>query len=517
MRLQTKRIRPSYMPLRRNRLTEKDLGKMSNVLDLYDQTYFSFERATGTTSLLQCVWVYNRAIDIDGLRQFHQHLQQGRLSRRVERSPLPFGRHRWVSPTGQSELEIVAMPRPREEFDAWLGEQANTALDAERGPGWRLAVLPFTDGGAGVSFVISHCLSDGVGLCEALTDAASGRHEPINWPAAASRRWWQALREDARQTAGDVPGIGRAVVAAARFARRHRGGARAFTSPLSKPPAPPAGADERVTLSTATIFLDADEWDARAHSLGGTSNTLLAGLATRLARRVGRVTADGSVTPSIPVNERTAGDTRANAITSVDITVDPALAATDLREIRVATKQALIRHREVPDERWPLLPLVPLLPQRLARRLVGVVTGGTTNVVSSNLGAAAPAVNRPDGTDADYFAMKSLYPGVTKAIMRRTGGVLALLSGRVHRQVFVSVLAYQPDRPNSNDDLWQDLSNALSDFSLTATTGWGRPKPVSRGAVGVPTTWDQVDAIADQVDSYELYDVTALARDKKRA
>src|SRR5271166_554625 len=139
---------------------------MSNVLDLYDQTYFSFERATGTTTLLQCVWVYNRAIDIDGLRRFHRHLQQGRLSRRLERSPLPFGRHRWVSPSGQSDLEIVATPCAREEFDAWLSEQANTPLDAEHGPGWHLAVLPFTDGGAGLSFVISHSLIDGGGLCE---------------------------------------------------------------------------------------------------------------------------------------------------------------------------------------------------------------------------------------------------------------------------------------------------------------------------------------------------------------
>ena len=156
---------------------------MSNVLDLFDQTVFLGERATGATNLLQCVWIYNRAIDIDGLRQFHRHLQQGRLSRRVERSPLPFGRHRWVSPSGQSDLEIVATPRPREEFDAWLDEQANTPLDAEHGPGWHLAMHPFTDGGAGLSLVISHCLTDGVGLCEALADAASGRHDPINWPA----------------------------------------------------------------------------------------------------------------------------------------------------------------------------------------------------------------------------------------------------------------------------------------------------------------------------------------------
>src|SRR5215475_12769522 len=172
---------------------------MSNLVDLIDQSAFRGERATGTTTLLQCVWVYNRAIDIDGLRRFHQHLQRGRLSRRIERSPLPFGRHRWVSPSGQPDLDIVETPCARAEFDAWLGEQANTPLDAEHGPGWHLAVLPFTDGGAGVSLVISHCLTDGIGLCEALTDAACGYDNAINWPAAASRRRWHALREDARQ------------------------------------------------------------------------------------------------------------------------------------------------------------------------------------------------------------------------------------------------------------------------------------------------------------------------------
>ena len=159
---------------------------MSNVVDLIDQSAFRGERATGATNLLQCVWVYNRAIDIDGLRQFHQHLQRGRLSRRIERSPLPFGRHRWVLPSGQPELEIVERPRPHEEFDAWLADQANTSIDAEHGPGWHLAVLPFTDGGAGVSLVASHCLTDGVGLCEALADAACGYDNAIDWPAAGS-------------------------------------------------------------------------------------------------------------------------------------------------------------------------------------------------------------------------------------------------------------------------------------------------------------------------------------------
>ena len=453
---------------------------MSNVLDLIDQSAFRGERAIGAANLLQCVWVYNRAIDIDGLRQFHHHLQRGRLSRRIERSPLPFGRHRWVAPSDQSDLEIVATPRPREKFDAWLDEQANTPPDAEHGPGWHLAVLPFTDGGAGVSLVISHCLIDGVGLCEALADAACGRHDPIDWPAAAARRRRQALREDTRQFADDIAAIGRAVVAAARFARSNRGGAGSGVRQPSALRSPFVGPNERVAVAKATIFVDADEWDFRAHSLGGTSNTLLAALAAGLAQRVGRVAGDGFATLDIPVNERADGDTRANALTAVDIVVDPAAATTDLREIRAATKQALIRRQEVPDDRLTLLPLAPLLPHWLIRRMAGVALGGATTSRSSNLGAVDPAANRPDGTEADCFAMKSFFVGAIEATIHQTGGWLGLLSGRVHGQVFVSVVVYQPGRSNSNDELRQHISSVLSDFSLTATTGWPCPEPVGR-------------------------------------
>jgi hypothetical protein len=438
---------------------------MSNVLGLFDQAFFTGERVTGATGLLQCVWVYDRAIDIDGLRRFHHHLQNGRLSRRIERSPLPFGRYRWVSAGGRSELEIVETPRPRAEFDAWLLEQATTDLDAEHGPEWHLAALPFTDGGAGVSLLISHSLTDGVGLCAALADAAAGRHDPITWPAAGSRPRWRAIREDARQTVRDVPAIGRAVVAAARIARRGLAGHAGSTVPQpNRAPGPLAAADEPITVPTATIVVDADEWDARAASLGGTSNSLLAAVAARLAQRAGRVAPDGSITVGMPVNERTPGDTRANAVSNVDFTVDPALVTTDLRGIRAATKQAIVRRDENPDERWVLLPLVPLLPRWLLKRMAGVAAGSATGVVASNLGEVDPAACRPDGTAAAGFTIRSSLPGMTKALMHRTGGMMAVLSGRVHRQVFLSVAGYQPDGTNSDGDLHRLLAGALSDF-----------------------------------------------------
>ncbi|OBJ25478.1 hypothetical protein [Mycobacterium sp. 1245801.1] len=451
---------------------------MTNVIDLVDQIHFLGEQATGTSNVLQCVWVYDRTIDVDGVRRFHHHLERGRLARRIERSPVPCGRHRWVTPGRSSGLEIVARARSRAEFDAWLDEQASTPLDCEHGPEWHLAVLPFAEGGAGISLVISHCLTDGVGLCEALADAADGLDDVITWPAAQSRSRWRALREDSRQTMRDIPAISRAITAGTRTLLRSQSRDGSGTPAPDGTQLPFVGTDELVTVPTATVFVDAQEWYGRAQTLRGTGNALLVGLAARLAHRMGRVAADGSAVVAIPVNDRVPGDTRANAITGIDITVDPLSAATDLQEIRAATKHALTHRQEVPDERFALLPIVPLVPKWLVKRMIGLAVGNTTTA-SSNLGVVNPAANRPDGTDADYFAMKMRYPSMTKATMHHTGGLLSLLSGITHGRVFVSVVAYQPG--NMTDELQQMISDTLSDFSLTCTTNWRSPEFVAAG------------------------------------
>ena len=200
-----------------------------------------------------------------------------------------------------------------------MGEQANTPLDNEHGPTWRLAVLPFDDGGTGLSLVISHVLTDGVGFTTALADAASGRDEAVTWAPARSRRRWSALRRDARQAALDMPSVAQAIGAAARMVWRARRASAA--APESAPSSAP---NEQLDLPAATVFVDTREWDACAQSLGGTSNSLLAGFAAKFAQRVGRVTADeGLAQLSMPINQRTDGDTRANAVGNIDLTVDP--------------------------------------------------------------------------------------------------------------------------------------------------------------------------------------------------
>ena len=88
-------------------------------------------------------------------------------------------------------------------------------------------------------------------------------------------------------------------------------------------PAPPsartADDDQAVEVPGLTAYIDLAEWDARAKTLGASSNSLAAGVACRLAVRVGRVHDDGTVTLRFPVTLRTEDDTRGNALTIVDV------------------------------------------------------------------------------------------------------------------------------------------------------------------------------------------------------
>lgn len=439
------------------------------VIDLFDQAIFVVERATGMTDVAQYIWVYNRPIDAGALREFHANLQRGQLSRLIECSPVPFGRHRWVSSDHLSDIEFVPSEWAREDFDDWLGEQASTPLDAERGPGWHLAVLRFVDGGTGISLVTSHCLADGSRVNSALCAATAGVVEDSVWPSRGSRGPWRATWEDVRHTARETPAIGWAALATIRRVRSN--GHRATPGRLSGGRLA-AGEDVPIILPTAVAFVDAHVWDARAQALGGTSNTLLVGLAARLAERVGRVAADGAVELTMPVNDRFDGDTRGNAVTHLSFVIDPEPVTRDLHELRATTKQALLRREATPDERRALLPIVPLLPQWLIRRIVGITAVSPIGVNSSNLGHLPADVTRPDGTQADLFAVTARYPGMTQNIMHRIGGRLQLHSGRANGRVFLTVLGYEPGRVNTNEWLRQEVWAALADFELPFEPGW---------------------------------------------
>jgi hypothetical protein len=301
-----------------------------------------------------------------------------------------------------------------------------------------------------------------------MADAASGRTRYLGYPRPGSRTRRRALLEDGRQTIASVPELARALAATVRIAGRRRKDVAA--SIASAPPSPRvAGDDQPVRVPCLTAYVDLAEWDARAKSIGGNRNTLLAGFAGRLGVRLGRICDDGTVTLSLPISDRTENDTRGNALVFPVISVDSTHLSSDLAEVRLKFKQARADLAETSEELLAPLALTSMTPKWVARRAAGVGLGAAANPIGcSNVGDMDPALNRADGTEADYAGGRLIEPGINKRALERMGGQLFLVSGRVHGKIFISVNAYLPGRTNSQDELREAASGALAEFNLTA-------------------------------------------------
>jgi hypothetical protein len=407
---------------------------------------------------------------LDGLRRFHDNFSRGLLGRLIERSPLPFGRHRWVSDRGPADIDIAECARPRAEFNDWADERSQLPADPVSGPGWHLGVLPLTDGSTAVSLVASHYLLDGIGFMVAIIEALWGNTRDLGYPPPRSRTRLRAVIQDARQTAQDVPEAARALVAFAKLARRQRHDPA--PSPAPRPVAVRAGdGDDAVVVPGITINIDLDYWDARAKALGGTSSTLAAGLTAKLAERLRRRRAgDGAVTVQLPMSARAERDTRAIAVSFARVSIDPTRVTTDLRDARAAIKQALETLQEKPDESSQLAALAPFTPKRMWKRGVDAAFADPDRpAVCSNLGDVGSAVGWVDGTHCEYAYARGIRQHVTRQWLERTGGQLQLLSFRtpVLNKVFFHVLAYQPGADNTKAALRELAARTLAEFDLT--------------------------------------------------
>jgi hypothetical protein len=439
---------------------------VDNTLDYMDQASFRGLQVLGRAPLMQFTWIYDRPVDIDGLRRFQRNLGHGLLGRLIECSPLPFGRHRWVSALGPADLDIAAQDRGRSEVWTWADERICLPIDPENGPAWRLGVQPLTDGGAAVTLVVSHSVADGFGFSLSIADAAKGIRRELQYPPPGSRTRRQALIEDGRQTVRSLPGVAKAVIAAARVARTEGDGLATSMRPSAGQVT--RGKERPVVLPTVAAYFDLDHWDERSRSLGGTSNSLFGGLGARLGQILGRMDDNGHVRLTWPVNERIDGDTRANALTFGGVmTADPTKVTDSLVELRAEMKRTLTALSESRNDLSAPLPLVPFTPKVLARLVDKMINKVGSPIGCSNLGELDPAVNRPDGTDADYITLRLLEPQITNRILDRMGGYLFLVSGRVHRQIFVTVAAWTVGGVNTKESLRDSVRRALAEFQLT--------------------------------------------------
>jgi len=433
-----------------------------------DQAAFLALRASHGTRL-QMTWIYDRAVNIEALQRFHHNLGHGLLGRRIERSSVPFARDRWVLSPSAPDIDFAVTARPRADVSAWSDERARLPLDPELGPGWHLGVLPLEGGATAVTLVASHLIVDAIAFGQAVADAVEGRTHNLGYLPPMSRPRRRALREDLRQTVQDLPDMAHAVAAVARMARRERAELR---PPPKAAPAPRrrADADQTVDVPGLTAQVDLDEWDKRAKRLGGGSNSLMAGIACRLAVVAGRVQDDGTVTLRFVLSRRTEGDTRANALTSADVVVDPTHVAKDLSEIRAKITRATLETIENPDDE-ALAPtaLAAITPKWAVRKFGALAAGGAIlPVTCSNVGDAPPAVNRPDGTDAAYLSMRSIEPDITKGLLEAMGGQLFLSSSRVAGKMSIRLSAHLPGHPNTREALRDMVSRTLTEFGIDA-------------------------------------------------
>ncbi len=445
----------------------KAIGVADNRLSRMDHAAFQAMRAIGHGQLVQGVWIYEHPVDFDGLRRFRHNLRYGLGGRRIERSPLPFARHRWVSsPGSQSHLDIAECARPRAELSDWIDERAQLPIDPEWGPGWHLGVLRLMDGSTAISLVGSHCLVDGVGAMVAIFDAVKGGTRDLGYPPMRSRTRLGAVLSDARQTVREMPELARALGAAAKLAVRRRRDVGQSMS-LSARHLGEEG-NRNVVVPAITIWFDLDDWDARAKSLGGNSYSLLAAFAAKLGERMGRRRADGAVALRIAISDRTLDDTRANAMSFAKVDVDPTGLAADLSGARVTIREALRTLREAPDDMLAILPLIPFVPKRALKRVADMLLDTADFPVScSNFGDLDPAISRIDGTDAEYVMLRGVDQRVTQRELERAGGQLVLVSGRIGDKISIAVVAYQPGGTNSKPHLRDLASLTLAEFDLT--------------------------------------------------
>jgi len=446
-------------------------GDSANLLSYPDQGLFLALRTTDQESIIQATWIYEHPVSYDGLQRFHENFGYGIAGRLIEPSPLPFGRHRWVSSPG-APLDIEMCPaRERQELTDWLDERAQLPVDPQWGPGWRIGVLPMTDGSTAVTLTGSHALGDGIAASTRVVQAVLGMRSDLGYPPPRSRTRTQTVLADLRQAARDLPDTARALAALAKLVAGRRKESRPTGS--AAPEALPAGELKRnVMLPAVFATLDVADWDATAERLGGNGHSLLAGFAAKVAEKLGRISPeDGAVTLLIPISERESfDDDRANAVSMANTRIDPREVSRDLSAARAAMRDSVQKARAEPDQLAGIMPLIPWVPRRAMRGIADAAFGFSAEVpvFCSNVGDLPAEMLRADGTEAEYMFIRGIDRRVTREALEKRSGLLTVMAGRVGGRVLMSVVAYQPGWNNTRAGLREVVVSALAEFGLNA-------------------------------------------------
>jgi len=442
---------------------------MEHRLEFLDQTALELMRATGRRQLMQCVWVYDGPINVEGLERFHRNFTASGGHRLVEPSPLPFGRPRWVSPVGPPPPIMVAdKSLPREDLLEWADSLASVPIDPVHGPAWQLVVQPFTDGSTAVCMLGSHVTGDGVGSMMVIYEAIVGQIRDPGYGLEGSRTRAEATMSDLRQAVRDLPLTARAVGSAVHLLRNSR--ADIVASLRARRPASPQD-DPEVKVPSTAVFVDAEHWNQRARQLGGNAFTLVSAFTARFGEQMGRARAsDGRVTLLMAFNLRESlDDVRALAMAFGKAVIDPEMVLTDQADARTEVRRARADALSTPDPALALMPLVPWLPRSAVKLLADLMFAYSDDlpVSCSNLGELVPQLALLDGTPADSMFLRSLDANVRLGDLRRSHGHLVAVSSQINGQVSICLEGYELGAENSRNRLRDVAEQTLADFGLT--------------------------------------------------
>lgn len=443
-----------------------------------DHASYTAFRAMGHHPVLHYTWVYDRPVDVAALQRLSERLHRGRLARLVQPSPTWGGRHRWVRPDEHARIEVERSTRPRSQIQQWSLEVSRRPIDPEVGPPWRFGVLSLDCGGSAVALVVSHTVTDNGAMMAALAEAL-GERDPGVYPrrgAVRRSRWGELL-----EVITSVPEKVRAVVLTL---RRVRSGRRLSTV-APRPPAPqgrlytppqrpPTASPCLDGAARAVTFVPETAWAACAERLGGTPNVLATAVAARLGQRLGRTQQDASVNVTVPVSIRKGDDDlRGNALSYVVVNLDPDVGPVDLRPARAALKAVLTAQVDSPLPLLAALPLVPLVPVWLLRRLEKFALGADVQTVGcSNLGRVSDRVMQIDGAPCQYAYCQFNEPGRPTAELARMGGQGFLGVTTSGGRVTVNSVAFRPGADNSDAALLDLVHAVLDDFGLHERLTW---------------------------------------------
>lgn len=435
-----------------------------------DESYLLAESNFGLSAPIQYLWIYATDPGANAVKGLRDQLAAGVLDRRVVRARVPLARHRWVRAHQIPDVYTEARVIGDDDVSDWADTRLRMAdLEPAAGAGWRLECAHTESGRLVLSLLVSHMITDGQGLYNALAAAHAGT-STSTLPTAGDVRGWAGLRGDLADSGSQVVEAASAmrVVAKELWRQRKRGAAKP-TRPASMLASPSAD-DDAPDTTLAIVDIPKNEWIGTAKQHGGTPNGLLIAVLGGVVQRAGCPLTDDEMRICIAVNRREDGDDRANASGGVWIRIrDEIGPERGLGEIRALCKNALREYATSGNDKVAdnLQPIVRLLPKKLIGKMMRSVVGPDATV--SNLGVAPATSIELGGLTAESFAIRAIMVGHTAADRRRQGPAIAAWAVEYGDKVTVTIFGIHPDYFGDTDSVRKQISEELTAWGLSAT------------------------------------------------